>query len=88
MAYIKIDDTGRVTAASLTHHCGSGEIETTFPSGVSLENVHEYRFENGEWIHDPRPLPEPETPAPTDSQRIETLEQQMTALIGGVADVQ
>lgn len=33
-------------------------------------------------------MPEPETPAPSDSERIETLEQQMSALMGGVADVQ
>ena len=78
MAYIKTDDTGRVTAASLTHHCGAGEIETTFPDGVSLENVHDYRFMDGEWIHDPRNLPEPEN-KPTAEQRISALEAQLAA---------
>ena len=85
MAYIKTDDTGRVTAASLTHHCGDGEIETTFPNDVSLENVHEYRFVDDEWIHDPRPLPEPEN-KPTAESRITALEQTLDALIGGIMD--
>lgn len=59
MAHIKVDGTGRVTAASTTHHCGAGEIETNLPDGASLENIHEYKFIDGQWVHDPRPSQEP-----------------------------
>lgn len=51
-------------------------------------NITDYLYVEGEYVHDPLPEPEPETPAPSDSERIDELEQQMTALMGGVADVQ
>ena len=54
MGYIKTDSDGRIIAASATHHCGDGEIEVTIPDEIGLESIHEYRYENGEFIHDPK----------------------------------
>lgn len=54
MAYIKIDSEGRITAASKSFHCGEGEIEVTIPEEIGLESIHEYRYENSEFIYDPK----------------------------------
>lgn len=53
MAYIKIDETGRVTAASYNFHCGDGEIKVTIPAGIHINNIREYLYINGEFIHSP-----------------------------------
>ena len=73
MAYIKIAEDGRVTAASKTHHCGEGEIEMEIPEEIDIETIHEYRFESGEFIHDPK-VTEPVEPKPTTAERIAALE--------------
>lgn len=57
MAYIKIDGTNRITAASYDFHCGEGEIELTIPDEITLAEIHEYKYENGELIYDPIPKP-------------------------------
>ena len=63
MAYIKIDETNRIIAASYNFHCGDGEIEVTIPEDVPFENIHDYLYDDGEWIYDPIPeevvIPEP-----------------------------
>ena len=39
----------------------------TFPDG----DVSEYRYENGEFIHDPLPTPEPQPAEPTQFDELE-----------------
>lgn len=60
MAYIKIDETNRITSASYNYHCGDGEIETTIPDEISLDNIHDYKYIDGEYVYDPLPEPKPE----------------------------
>lgn len=67
MAYIKIDVTNRITAASYDFHCGEGEIEVDIPSEVSFSDIHDYRYENGDFIHDPRPEQEPPASPETET---------------------
>lgn len=56
MAYVKINKKGRVESVSYVDHLGDGEIEVTLPDGDPFE----YRYESGEWIHDPQEsVPEP-----------------------------
>ena len=75
MAYIKIDDEGRITAASRTHHCGEGEIEVEIPEEIDMEVIHEYRYRDGAFFYDPKP-PVPGDDKPTYDERIATLEEE------------
>ena len=64
MAYIKTEPDGRIASASINFHCGEGEIELDLPEGITIGNITEYRYVDGEWIYDPEPEPEPEPPKP------------------------
>lgn len=82
MAYIKIDDKGRITAASRTHHCGDGEIETAIPEEIGFDTIHDYRFAGGEFIFDPAPVQDGGPPA--QETRIAALETAVAALLTGM----
>ena len=75
MAYIKIDEDGRITAASRTHHCGEGEIEVEIPEEISMEIIHEYRYRDGAFFHDPKP-PAPGSDKPTYDELIAQLQEE------------
>lgn len=75
MAYIKIAEDGRITAASRTHHCGNGEIEIDIPEEISIEVIHEYRYVDGAFVHDP-PQVSSDDDGPTQEQRIAALEKE------------
>lgn len=75
MAYIIIDDTNRITAASSTHHCGEGEIEVEIPEEVWVNGIHNHKYDNGEFVYEP--IPEPEQPEPET-----TAEDVLNALLG------
>lgn len=70
MAYIKINETNRITAASYYYHCGDGEIEVDIPAGIELEHIHEYLYVNGSFVHDPLPMIDPKM-VPTWQDKIE-----------------
>ena len=72
MAYIKIDTTGRITAASNEFHCGDGEIEVVIPAEIELKNIHEYKYINDEFVHDPLPTEEPK------ATQLDVIEAQVT----------
>lgn len=86
MYVLNIDnETNRIlSAAIMPHPPADAVLVDELPDG----DVTEYLYVDDEYVHDPLPEPEPVEPNPTDSERIDTLEQQMAALIGGVADVQ
>lgn len=42
-------------------------------------NIYEYRYVNGEYIHDPLPEPEPPAPAPTEDSVWDELDAAYTA---------
>ena len=84
---LHIGDDNRILSAWKVLPNGNYEcmpIVETLPEG----NIADYLYVNGEYVYEP--LPETDSPphAPSDSERITILEQQMTALMGGVADVQ
>lgn len=67
MAYIIIDETKRITAASETHHCGEREIEIEIPEDVWAKGIHDYKYESGEFVYDPISKPDlPESEATAD----------------------
>ena len=78
MAYIKTDDTGRITAVTIERldmQCYEDEIEVELPEEIaeSIWTIHNYRFENGVFIHDPKPEPELPEPEPTIEELINAL---------------
>ena len=73
MAFIKIDETYRITAASYNYHCGDDELEVVIPENIQLEDIHGYLYKNGEWIYDPLPEPEPEPVEPTAEEVLNAL---------------
>ena len=75
MAYIIIDETNRITAASETHHCGDDEIVVDIPKEVWENGIHDHKYENGEWVYDP--IPKPEQP-----EHKETADDVLNALLG------
>ena len=70
MAYINIDETKRIVVASYNYHCGDGEIEVDIPENITFENIHDYLYDNGEFIYSPRPE-EPVEYVPTQLDMIE-----------------
>jgi hypothetical protein len=69
MAYIKIDKTNRITAASYDFHCGEGELKVDIPAEITLDHIHEYLFVNGKFVHNP--IIEPVEEVPTQLDKIE-----------------
>lgn len=85
MYALNLAEDGRVLSATYDQYAPANQPRVeALPDG----NLYEYRYVDGEFIHDPLPDPDPVEPVPTDGERITALEQQMTALMGGVADVQ
>lgn len=84
---LNLSDDKRILSACVMLPNGSYDempIVDVLPDG----NLYEYRYGNGEYVYDPLPEPEPVEPAPSDSERIDAIEQQIAALMGGVMDVQ
>lgn len=73
MAYIKIDETNRITAASHNYHCGDGEIETTIPEEIQLKDIHDYLYIDGAYVYDPLPDPIEPDPVPTTDEVLDVL---------------
>lgn len=69
MAYIKVDKTNRITAASYDYHCGEGEIEVAIPAEITLDHIHEYLYVDEKFVHDP--TIEPVVEVATQLDRIE-----------------
>lgn len=67
MAFIKIDNEGRITAASYNYHCGDDEIEVTIPQEIDeLSKIHDYLYVDGEFIYSPAVVEVDNTPSQLD----------------------
>lgn len=64
MYALNLAEDGRILSATYSKFApADAVIAETLPDG----NIHEYRYANGEYIHDPLPKPEqPEPEATTD----------------------
>ena len=88
MYVLNVDpETNRILSAAIMPH---PPIDAVLVYVLPDGDITDYLYVNGEYVYDPLPEPEPEPvePGPSDSERIDALEKQMTSLIGGVADVQ
>lgn len=50
-------------------------VVETLPEG----NLPDYRYTNGEYVHDPLPIPDDPDPQPTQEERIAQLEEELKA---------
>lgn len=86
MHYIKTDAAGRITAcAAAGFHCGENEIAVTLPEGFSPDNLADWRYADGELIHDPLPAIAPPVPLAQKVHELENALMELAALIGGDA---
>lgn len=83
MSYIKIDKENRIIAASHDFHCGDGEVEADIPEEITLRDIHNYLYVEGEFVHSP--LPEQEEPLSSE-ERIAELEAALELLLSGVTE--
>jgi len=87
MAYaLNLAEDGRILSAAVVLPNGKYDgmpIVDSFPGG----DLYEYRYVEGEYIHDPLPAPEQPEAQPTQEERITALEQALTAIEEGIASV-
>ena len=69
-------DDGRILSVTYDRFAPPNQPRVeTLPDG----DVSEYRYVDGEFIHDPLPIPEPPEPQPTQEERIAQLEEELKA---------
>lgn len=68
MFALNLGENGRVLSATLPEYApvNAATVEA-LPDG----DIYEYRYVDGDFIHDPLPKQEEETPAPTQLDRVE-----------------
>ena len=78
-------DTNRVLSVGKMPHPPAGAVLVdTLPD----DDITDYLYVDGAYVYNPLPEPEQPEPTPTNSERITALEDTITALIGGIMDVQ
>lgn len=84
MKYVlNLAEDGRVlSVAEQLYIPENATVVETFPDG----DTYEYRYIDGEFIHDPLPQPEQPEAQPTDSERIAELEEALAMLLNGVTE--
>lgn len=70
MYALNIDETGRVLSATYPQYApADAVIVENLPDG----NIYEYRYDNGEFVCDPLPQPEPTEQEPTTDDVLNAL---------------
>lgn len=67
--YVSLDETGRIGASTEFEEYAEGMTEFTFPDDFDFNQQDEYRIQNGELIHDPKPPSEEEIAAEEERNR-------------------
>ena len=82
---LNLADDGRVLSVTYDRFALANQPRVeTLPDG----DVTEYRYVDGEFVHDPPPAPEqPDDSEPTHEERITALEEALTAIEEGIASV-
>lgn len=85
MYALNLADNGRILSATFDRYAPPVQPRVeNLPDG----DITEYRYVDGEYIHDPLPKPEqPEETVLTQEARITALEQALTAIEEGIASV-
>ena len=76
---LNLDDDGRVLSVTYSKY-GTDDMPEVdeFP-----KNVTEYRYVDGEFIHDPNPIEQPKIPVPTIGERVTELEEALALILSG-----
>lgn len=85
MYVLNLDDNNRILSiwkVILGADYGDRPIVETMPDG----DVTEYRYVDGEYVHDPLPIPEEPEHKPTQEERITALEAQLAAYEAAYAE--
>lgn len=76
MYAVNLDDDGRVLSATSVMYAAEGATLVPFlPEG----DIHQYRYERGAYIYDPRPEPEPVEVVAITTAELETLREKSAA---------
>lgn len=67
--YVSLDEEGRIGATTEYEEYAEGMEEFTFPDDFDFNKQNEYRIQNGELIHDPKPPTEEEIAAQEEFER-------------------
>lgn len=71
-----LDETNRIISAVAQRYASADAIIVdNLPEG----NPHDYLYIDGEYVHDPLPIPDDPDPQPTQEERIKALEDQLAA---------
>lgn len=82
---LNLADDGRVLSVTLDRFAPADQPRVeTLPEG----DVTEYRYVDGEYIHDPLPVPEQPEEKPTQEERLSALEEKLkaTEILLGVSE--
>lgn len=82
MFSLNLDKDGRILSATFQKFAPADSVlVNAIPDG----NIYEYRYADGEFVHDPLAEPEAE-PTPTMETRLETLEEALYMLLNEVTE--
>lgn len=81
---LTLDEDNRIVSAVPQRYAPENAvIVDKLPDGKYTD----YRYIDGEYIHDPLPIPDPPDPQPSQEERIAQLEAALTAIEEGIASV-
>lgn len=79
--YVSLDEDGRICATTEFEEYAEGMEEFTFPDDFDFNIQNEYRIQNGELIHDPKPPTEEEIAVQEEFERQQQIRIAMPMMI-------
>lgn len=86
---LNLADDGRILSATYEQYAPADAVLVDeLPTGETEreQDIHNWLYQNGEYVYDPLPMPEPEQPQPTNEERIAELEEALDMLLTGVTE--
>lgn len=86
---LNLADDGRILSATYEQYAPDDDVlMDRLPTGETEreKNIHNWRCQNGEYVYDPLPEPEPTEPQSTNEERIAELEEALEMLLSGVTE--
>lgn len=80
---------GRILSATYEQYAPADAVLVDeLPTGETEaeQDIHNWRYQNGEYVYYPLPEPEPTEPQSTNEERIAELEEALEMLLSGVTE--
>lgn len=80
---------GRILSATYEQYAPADAVLVDeLPTGETEreQDIHNWRYNNGEYVYDPLPVPDAVEPQPTNEERIAELEEALEMLLSGVTE--